>query len=247
MKNLLVYIHPNKYFDVETDTLARIQIDNSLELGWKKQDIMMVTNFHYEYRGVKSLIVNSDFCGHCAQASKINAIVDLFNQDIIEDEIYWFHDFDAYQDYPITVGELNMKTEDMALADYGRIPRWNTGSVFFRKESKDIFDGIKILTYLTKDNEELALGMLTDHPVVNKRVKRLNITYNFQRFNAKSNYKRADKPLKVLHFHPGSLKELHGYSGLTRMFDFYAYGRNKLNMPLMSERLIKVFNRQGWL
>jgi hypothetical protein len=52
MKNLLIYISPEHKFLPEYDKLVRIQIDNSLELGWKKEDIMLVTNFIFEYNGV---------------------------------------------------------------------------------------------------------------------------------------------------------------------------------------------------
>ena len=60
MKNLLVYVSPNKQFDDEHKILAKIQIDNSLDLGWKKEDIILATNFDYEYRGIKSVIVDDN-------------------------------------------------------------------------------------------------------------------------------------------------------------------------------------------
>ena len=53
MKNLLDYISPDKdltktKLDGEADLLAKVQIDNSLSLGWKRKDILLVTNFDYE-------------------------------------------------------------------------------------------------------------------------------------------------------------------------------------------------------
>jgi hypothetical protein len=87
MKNLLIYINPAKSFineawKDENDILAKIQIDNSLEMGCKKEDIILVTNFEYEYRGVKSIVVSDDlYCNHSAGTpSKINVIVDLFDK-----------------------------------------------------------------------------------------------------------------------------------------------------------------------
>jgi hypothetical protein len=54
MKNLLIHINPvSKIFSPEHEDLTRIQIDNSLELRWKKEEILLVTNFPYEYRGIK--------------------------------------------------------------------------------------------------------------------------------------------------------------------------------------------------
>ena len=42
MKNLLIYTGPNKKFDAETVKFAKIQIDNSLDLGWKRENILLV-------------------------------------------------------------------------------------------------------------------------------------------------------------------------------------------------------------
>ena len=60
MKNLLIYITPNG-FDTESEKLAKLQIDNSLELGWKKEDMLFVTSFPYEYRGIKSIVVDGGY------------------------------------------------------------------------------------------------------------------------------------------------------------------------------------------
>lgn len=42
MKNLLIYINLCKDFDEETKILAKIQIDNSLDLEWEKEDIILM-------------------------------------------------------------------------------------------------------------------------------------------------------------------------------------------------------------
>ncbi len=39
MKNLLIYVNPQG-FDLESEKLAKIQIENSLEIGWKPNDII---------------------------------------------------------------------------------------------------------------------------------------------------------------------------------------------------------------
>ena len=45
MKNIIVFIGPEKYFYGDYGTLAKIQIDNSIDLGWETKDIIFVTNF----------------------------------------------------------------------------------------------------------------------------------------------------------------------------------------------------------
>ena len=61
MKNLLVYLNPSKKFDKNNETMVKIQIDNILELGWKKEDVMLITNFPYERRGIKSIVVPTNY------------------------------------------------------------------------------------------------------------------------------------------------------------------------------------------
>jgi len=40
MKNLMIYVNPHHEFDEERKVLAKIQIENSLRLGWKSGDIL---------------------------------------------------------------------------------------------------------------------------------------------------------------------------------------------------------------
>lgn len=252
MKNLLVYINPSKSFDSNDDgdgeILARIQIDNSYSLGWKKEDILIVTNFEYEYNGVKALVLPDDtFCAVYKYASKIDAIVRLFEQGMIEDKLYWFHDFDAFENNRIDKTGLGLDNVDMGLTDYCRIPRWNAGSFFFKNTTKDIFDKVKTEVYkrgstssdyhVTSEEEVLMHLTGTNYNNINNRIKRLNGTYNFGTSWIKSCYQKADKPLKVLHFHP--------HSKVKDNLQKFMYGVNSLRRPLMSDRLIGVFKHHG--
>src|SRR3989344_2935283 len=115
MKNLLIYINPRHDFGVEEKVTVKIQIDNSLDLGWKRQDILLVTNFPYEYNAVKATIVGDEnYCDSIPTTSKINTIVDLFKIQALIDifkintivdlfkkglmagELYWYHDLDVF-------------------------------------------------------------------------------------------------------------------------------------------------------
>ena len=104
MKNLMLFISPLKDFLPEHKTATKIQIDNSLSLGWKKENLILATNFPYQYHGVKSLLVSDDnYSDFCPTVSLINVIVELFDRNLIkEGEIYWYHDHDAYQLHEIT-------------------------------------------------------------------------------------------------------------------------------------------------
>lgn len=269
MKNLLIYINPSKYFDDEGKIAIKIQIDNSLDLGWKKEDIMLVTNFPYEYNGVKSLVIPGDnYCIFSPTASKINSIVYLFKEKLIKKgEIYWFHDLDAFQLSWISESELAMdKKTDILIPDFGRLPGWSTGSFLFKYSSEDIFNWTRDLIYKYGTEEESALLILTGHdtPIdyenkiwikgytsnempeikdINKRIKKLNISYNFHSFNVRSNYAAAIKPIRVAHFH--FMKPVNPENPRPDQIDFFLRGINKIGVQIVPERLIKIFHKHG--
>ena len=208
MKNLFVWIHPDKIFSSWWEKATQIQIDNSLDLGWAREDIWLMTNFPYEYNGVKAMVLEDDtFYAPIPPVSKLNAVLKLFERGLIGDDLYWLHDIDAFQVNPF--GEVDLGGCDMGVCNYGRMPLWAFGTVFFNKESLDIFQALKRCCYQYRKNEQQALwtvaGTSVDNDLVrhpmNRRVKLMNITYNFNTCNMRSNWKQAEKPLKVAHFH----------------------------------------------
>lgn len=268
MKNLMIYINSNKDFGVEEKVTVKIQIDNSLDLGWKKKDIILATNFDFEYKGVKSLVVdNKNFCQFCPTASKINVIVDLFRRKIIKKRnIYWFHDMDAYQQYKLKGIESELKDADILMPDFGRKLQWATGSFFFKYRAKDIFELIQKTMNKYKIDEEGALCILTgfenihnrplncsvkgytkvDFPEIEKfiqRIKKANISYNFHSFNFGSNYYTAIKPILVIHFH--FLRPLNPANPRPDQIGFFLKGLNKFKIQLAPKRLIKIFAANG--
>lgn len=244
MKNLLIYINPRKEFDKETKILVKIQIDNSLELGWKREDILLVTNFDYEYNGVKALVIGDDaYCNCKPVATKVTGVVSLFERGLIEkDTLYWLHDFDAYQLEVIKKSEIELGSADMGLCKLGRMPRWAGGCVFFKDSSRDIFEKAKEIIYEYGIVDERAYTMMTNtDKQMKKRIKEMNITYNFIPFNIRSCYKMAIKPIKVIHFHPfRRIWQLN----VPNAFDFFM-GKNKINKCLVSDRLAKIFSNHG--
>ena len=236
MKNLVIYINQDKqFFGIEDNLMVQTQIENSLELGWKAEDILLVTNFPYEFSNIKSRVLEDDcYCIWWKQTSKINGIVRMFEKNLIEpDQIYWLHDLDAFENYPV---EMDLEGKDTAFTDYGYDYRlWNTGSFFFNSKSRDIFEMIKKRCYEIEKNEERVLEHFTNNNVgnINSRIKRINITYNFPGSNNGNKYFQkvwdvCEKPVKVLHFHP-----LRWEGRFYRMMN----GGNPLGVKLMSERL----------
>lgn len=256
MKNLLIYISPTGSFDNprpdlasnDAGPLAKVQIENSLKLGWKEEDILLITNFKFSYGKIKSIIINDvDFFDRKPQASKINAIIRMFDTDLIQkDELYWFHDFDAFQLKPIAESEISISEDQIALTDYGAGKyfdgklRWSTGVIFFKSGSKDIFQNLqKIYTEKKIDEEEALHLLLCANPDLAPRVKKVNNTYNFIGYNLEKVYKKVSKPLKVVHFHPLTGKKRLGGIGITSALRFFK-GENALGIPLVTTSLVKL-------
>jgi len=234
MKNLLIYINPEEKFNKEHEILARIQVDNSLSLGWKEEDIIVITNFEWEYNGVKSKPIDGNsFCSFRPLSNKTITVAKVLEDGI--NDTYWVHDFDAYQEGTLDV----VLNKDVAFTNYGWSRKWSLGSYFFNKGAKDVFGWIKDTIYDQKVEDERALVYLTSRNIndINNRYEKLNITYNFGMRNIATNYAIADKPLRVIHFHPWA-------RGINVLHKFM-YGKNELGFPLMTPRLIEIFKYHG--
>lgn len=247
MKNLLIYTGPQKKFSEEDAVLAKIQIDNSLDLGWKKENILFVTDFPFEYNGVKSQVLNENvYYPFDPRANKIPVISHLIETGLIEkDEIYWSHDLDAYENYKIDESELGLEDVDLGLTHYTYKPEWQCASIFFKKSASDIFELIDQTTrakpYRSRNNEKTLTKLTKGNKIDPKRYKRLNPTYNLMKKYLQTIYPLAEKPIKVLHFRPSD----HDPALPHPTLEIFMYGKNKLKMRLCSDRLIKIFKLHG--
>lgn len=242
MKNLLIYLSPDHKFNEEYEKLAKIVIENSLNY-WRKADIMLVTNFPYEFAGVVATLVGDEtICPFYMYSGKINAFINLYNSGLIT-ETCWYHDFDAYQLEPFD--DIDLAGVDVGFTDYGYRLNWNGGSSFLKPGAKDIFVWMKELMYAYPDktlvnhieaykaySDEVAIKKLTDQNFnnINDRIKRINISYNFNLnpLTIKNCYEQAIKPIKVLHCHQHRLK------------------KSKFGQDLFNKNLIYLFKKYGY-
>jgi hypothetical protein len=207
MKNLMIFVDPAKDFNPEHKTLVKVQIDNSLDLGWNPDDIFLVTNFPYNYRGVCAYEVDDDcYFPYFNRATKIPVIVRMFEEfnDSLMDDIIWFHDFDAFQLEPFPEIETNF-----AVALYYHRSRkktkWNAGSFFFSRASYE-FEAINNYMWANQVDEEDALAELIAQGIV--KPDYLDIRYNVNIFDFFENCEKATKPILVAHFHPGKPRHM---------------------------------------
>lgn len=246
MKNLLIYTGPQKKFSLEDLTLAKIQIDNSLNLGWKLEDIILATDFAFEYNGIKSIILPDGlYYEFDKNANKLPVVIYLLEQGLIhQGEVYWCHDFDAYELNKISEPELGLEGFDLGLVPYFYKSQWQFGSFFFKSSALDILklldSTIRAKPYLSRNNEKTLTKLIKNNAIDPKRYKKLNVTYGITKRCLQTVYNEAEKPIKVLHFRPSDPKDARMADSALNMF---MYGKNPLGFPLMTDRLIKVFNR----
>ncbi len=247
MRNLLIYTGPNKQFSQEDATLAKIQIDNCLDLGWRREDLLVVTDFAYEYNGVTAVVVPDGlYYKFDKNANKLPVILYLINQGLIEPgEVYWGHDFDAYELNKIEEAELGLKDVDLGLVPYFYKPEWQFGSFFFKARAKDVLELIdrtsRTRPHSSRNNEKTLTRLIKTGAIAEDRYKPLNVTYSIMKRYLPTVYNEATKPIKVLHFRPSNRDILMPDTAL----NMFMYGKNSLGIPLMNDRLIRIFNYHG--
>lgn len=212
MINLLAYSNKSKKFDNEHLKLTKIQIDNSLDLGWDQNKIILATNFDFQHNGIKSINTGNDKSEPFdPRMAKIDIICNLFDKKLIEDnETYWFHDFDAFQINTFNESDVNLNSFDIGLTNYSHKKRNNAGSFFFTGKSIDIFKFVQNYIYNNKDTEENAFNKMIDNnlDIINGRYKIMDIGYNLGIYNIPNNYILNKNKAKVIHFHPSKPRHL---------------------------------------
>jgi len=146
MQNIIIWIKNDKggykfRYRNDFDKMQRylkLQIAHSINLGWPKEDLVVITNFPFEYMGVKANIA-TDICGWSAFANKLVVINEMIKKGIINDN-FWLHDADAYQLVPF---DFPKESNDVGYARHavGR-NKIQGGSAFYRKEAFDIVEAI---------------------------------------------------------------------------------------------------------
>lgn len=228
MKNLFSYISPQKRFNPEHRLMVEVQIDNSLDY-WDKNDIVLLTNFPFEYHGIKAVVgpdslINKTYNKKISgiMNSKINSISYLLKQKIIT-ELTWEHDLDCFQIAPLDLPPIEA---DIGVTGYGIFPesklvplgknydfRVNFGSVFFKPESRNIYQ--LLLEKIEKENlfgEDAMTIIIDENPNIRSRIQFMNQTYNIGMRYVRSNIAISEKPIRVLHFPPNNQAALSRFS-----------------------------------
>ncbi len=172
------------------------QLENSMALGWKPEDLVVVSNLKIDG---PATIVRAPLNESCLTGSKMFALQFLFEQGAIQGrEMWWAHDLDAWQNYWFEPPEC----DDIGLAEYST-PKFNGGSVFVRSSAWDIIATITERIQTEREHqEEPAINYVLHSLTYKHRVTKLDSTFNVGCSAYAVRYQRSMKPILVSHFRP---------------------------------------------
>ena len=233
MKNVYIYnvVEDNIRYDNELLlNYFRAQVDNSLRFGWKKEDIIIGTNFDFEHNGVKNIKLEN-ICTTNIFNNKWYGMLELMNNGYIDDD-FWFHDQDSWQvskvEFPEFVGEIGGCT-------YVYTPEWNTCSMFLKQTSVSIVEYIvefmKINDNTNFYSDENYISLLRGGSPIQDYLTTLNNKFNVGLTHMEKRYQAAEKPVCALGFQP------HVQSS----WDVFIEGKNDLDLKLIDNEMIKLF------
>ena len=237
MKNVVIFqdfinekAYGYQWREEELYNYFRAQIDNSIDFGWKSEDVVIVTNLDFKYRDV-SILNTKILCTYNKYFNKVFGIYELLKDNLLDDD-FWFHDFDDWQlsefdDFPHFSGDIGM----CKYLFENSVPQWNTGSMFIKKSALSIFEYIYETMEYNKD--ESGINTLGDENLFNlcvykhfqSRMSEIDYTFNVGCTGFDDRYSRASKPICVGAFKPNDIKDISKFSNI------------------ISERLIKIFKK----
>jgi hypothetical protein len=227
MKNIMVVNYNREYHPFGyLEPFIKAQIDNSLEIGWKPEDIIIISNIGYEYMGIKTVVTSlNDFC---ITGSKMFGIQYIFNKMNIKDTIFC-HDIDCWQNIWFDCPDF----KDVGISQYSS-PKFNGGSIFWKYTAKDIIEEIinKLVSQKEKKEEPTLNKVLKNQKYID-RVTVLNNTYNVGCSGFVKRYLNSIRPVKVCHLHPTN----------KIAWETHTMDRNAINARSVSYRLEKIIRK----
>jgi len=235
----------------------KLHVENSLNF-WNPKDIILATNFPFEYMGVKAYEIQSDIRKWSSFSNKLMVVAELIKREIINEE-FWHKDLDAFQlqpfNFPIDSGVGFTQHAP------GRT-KLQGGSSFYAKDSMDLpgimSEGMRLfkarkeedffnnLYFKRKEgwkaskieaykNKPEQLAYIENHFCnYTNRLHMINWTYNLFRVrDFKRKWPKTEKPVKICHFKPE----------VKNCAKCFVYGENKYNVNVVDDRLRKLMEK----
>lgn len=181
----------------------RAQIDWSIQLGWKKEDIIIGTNFDFEYNGVKNYQL-TDVCTYSGYNNFWYGALELMQNGVLNED-YWLHDQDSW---PVRKFSFPKFNGEIAGCEYQATPYWNCSTIYLKKTSQFLLEYIVELMRdnpnapVSSDEEWIIFCRSHEQSEVKEYFSSLDTRYNcgFTHFDLR--YKNATKPINVYGFKP---------------------------------------------
>jgi len=208
MKQVIIYNQLNtsnhgasRYVNEELFKFLQCQIDISLHLGWDVNDIVLGTNFDFEYRGVKNYHLTK-ICDWSGFHNFWFGALELMELGIITED-FWLHDHDSW---PIRKFSFPEFQGEIAGCEYIGTREWNCGSIYCKGSSKEILQYIVEVLTLNKDvelsSDEVFISHLRADSPIKNYLTSINTTYNVGVTHGQLRLNAAIKPVNVLSFNP---------------------------------------------
>jgi len=213
MKNVMIFqdfidekTYGHQYKTEELFSYFKAQIDNGLRLGWKPEDICIVTNLDFNYKEA-TIIKSKRLCTYDKYINKDYGICEILEENLI-DGPFWFHDFDDWQLLPFSYPDFE---GDIGICRYINESQWNTGSVFVKPSSVDIWrlicdfaDANQTHPHIAQKGDEVLINTVYHmYPEIQPRFTMLNNQYNVGCTQFERRYDLALKPIYIGAFKPG--------------------------------------------
>lgn len=241
MKNVMIFqnfvngvTYGHQWQQEELFNYFRAQIDNSLLHGWNINDIVICTNLNFKYKNVTIIPLEHE-CKFNKYFNKQFGIWELISKKLI-DEPFWFHDFDDWQLTPFTFPNF---LGDIGMSKYIDFTQWNTGSVFVKPSSIDIWELIVDFMKENKNHpevhgkgdENIVNTVYHLYPEIQNRFSLLNSQYNLGCTQFDLRYNNAKFPIYVGAFKPNSTLDINKF----------------IQKDLVSRELINIFKEHNIL
>ena len=208
--------------------LLNVQIENSLDLGWSTEDIIVMSNIDYNFMDVSTSLTELNL--ECLTGSKMFAIKEYY-KDISRDisDVVFCHDLDCWQNVWFEEPEF----KDIGIARYSN-KKFNGGSLFWKHTAKDLINEVVKQIADNKENkEEPTLNRVLKDEKNKDRVTVLDNTFNVGCSGYVKRYNRSKKPIHVVHFHP--------YNRIA--WETHALDRNDLGVIGITVRLERLLRK----
>jgi hypothetical protein len=208
MKNVIVYNQLNtthhgasRWNNEELFQYFRAQIDNSLRLGWAPEDIILGTNFEFEYNRVKSHLL-TNVCEWSGFNNFWYGALELVEKGIVTEK-FWLHDHDSWQVAPMEFPEFN---GDVAGIEYVGTQEWNCGSIYFNENCLNtlqyIVDTLEVNKESKVSSDEVIIAFLRRNGDIQRKMISINQRWNVGLTHSNLRLAKAIKPVIVLSFKP---------------------------------------------